>query len=482
MSQKFVIINTESFSPAGTGSKKNLTVDDLPVFVKAFLANVKHPFIVLDESSKIKTTQACSEKDKSTRCRLIKTLSGFGDRLAMTGTLMSKSPLNCIDQFQFLNGGAFPESMYEFAEKYCVMETIRVGRGRRVLIPQSVSKGYDRSSWNAVRNRMIRAYKAGGESMLALTKQRIYTELGISGENLDWIMAHKEYTPFKNLEALRKRFSKYALHTKITRSDAFDTRFEEFIQHPIVRKVRLSDAQIKLYRQFVKFGFTDNMVLGKAAALELSTRLLDVCNGFEPVLSCINCDEQDGILRQTCPMAEECTKPKAEYEALKENPKLDGLMELIDEIGSDEHQIVVWSARKNFMHAIAERLEKEGIAYCLYSGEQSDKEKEDSKARFASGEARICIANQQSGAYGLNCFKKCDYTIYACSNNSVEQDYQSRHRFLRGQLDHPKFAYRLVVEGTVEERIYASLDLGTDLITPRNNKGTFELKDGVYAK
>ena len=109
-------------------------------------------------------------------------------------------------------------------------------------------------------------------------------------------------------------------------------------------------------------------------------------------------------------------------------------------------------------------------------------EKEDSKARFASGEARICIANQQSGAYGLNCFKKCDYTIYACSNNSVEQDYQSRHRFLRGQLDHPKFAYRLVVEGTVEERIYASLDLGTDLITPRNNKGTFELKDGVYAK
>lgn len=480
MGQKFLIVNTESFSPKNLGKNKYITKDNLPDVVKKFLEANPDPFIVLDESSKIKTTQACKEQDKSTRSRLIKTLNDVGDRAALTGTLMSKSPLNVIDQYQFLNSGAFPESMWEFAEKYCVMETIRVGRGRRVLIPASSSKGYDRSSWNGVRNRLIRAYNAGGASALAYTKANIYNELGISSENLDWIMAHKEYTPFKNLEALMKRLQEYAPTVFISRADAFDPKnvaFEKFINNPIVRKIPLSAEQKKLYNQLVKFGFTENMVLGKAAALELSTRLLDVCNGFEPVLSCVECQEQEGLLRATCPMASECTKPKATYVPLKSNPKLDGLMDLIDEIDYSENQIVVWSCRINFMHAIADRLTEEGIPFCCYSGEQNDKEKEESKARFASGEARICIANQQSGAYGLNCFKKCDYTIYACSNNSVEQDYQSRHRFLRGATDHPKYAYRLCMEGSVEEKIYASLNLGADLITVKNTRKTFELED-----
>lgn len=476
MRQKFIIINTESFSPSGVGSKKVLSDDDLPEIVKQFLANVKDPFIVLDESSKIKTTQACAEKSKSTRARLIKRLNRFGERLAMTGTLMSKSPLNCIDQFQFLNPSAFPETMWEFAEKYCIMETLRIGRGRRVLIPQSKSKGYDRTSWNAVRKRLANAYKANGKGGLALAKQSIFNELGISGENLEWIIQHKQYTPFKNREELEGRMRQYASVAKVTRADAYDIKFEKFINEPIIRKVKLSSAQVALYNQLVKFGFTDNMVLGKAAALELSTRLMDICNGFEPVLSCIDCGEQNGILRHTCPMAAECTKPKATYIPLKENPKMDALMELVDEIGADEHQIVIWSARKNFMLAIGERLEKEGISFCYYSGDQNDKEKEESKSRFASGDARVCIANQQSGAYGLNCFKQCDYTIYACSNNSVEQDYQSRHRFLRGEQDHYKFAYRLCIEGSVEERIYSALDVGTDLITGSLTKGIFELR------
>ena len=479
MGQKFVIVNTETFSPRGLGKNKVITKADLPEIVKRFLAVNPDPFIVLDESSKIKTTQPCKEADKSTRTRLIKTLNDVGERAALTGTLKSKSPLNVIDQYQFLNKNAFPESMWEAAEKYCIMETIRVGRGRRVLIPPSSSKGYDRSSWRGVRNRLIRAYATGGESRLAYVKANIFNELGISSENLDWIMAHKEYTPFKNLNALTKRLQEYAPTVFISRADAFDPKniaFEKFINNPIVRKVPLSEEQKKLYNQLVKFGFTDNMVLGKAAALELSTRLLDICNGFEPVLSCVDCNEQEGVLRTTCPMGKECTKPKATYVPLKTNPKLDALMELVDEIDYTENQVVIWSCRISFMHAIAERLEEEGISYCCYSGEQNEAEKEESKARFDSGEARICIANQQSGAYGLNCFKKCDYTIYACSNNSVEQDYQSRHRFLRGATDHPKYAYRLYMEGSVEEKIYASLNLGADLITDKNSRKTFELE------
>ena len=95
------------------------------------------------------------------------------------------------------------------------------------------------------------------------------------------------------------------------------------------------------------------------------------------------------------------------------------------------------------------------------------------------GRYRICIANQQSAAYGVNFMKNCDYTIYACSNSSVEYDYQSRRRFLRGVTRRMKYAYRLYVEGSVEERIYSSLDLGDDLIGETNNKEVFELKENA---
>jgi hypothetical protein len=42
-----------------------------------------------------------------------------------------------------------------------------------------------------------------------------------------------------------------------------------------------------------------------------------------------------------------------------------------------------------------------------------------------------------------------------------------------------KYAYRLYVEGSVEERIYSSLDLGDDLIGETNSKEVFELKENA---
>ena len=478
MKQKFLIINTEAFSPQGlktelNKNKREPTVNDLPQAVRIFLSCISDPFIVLDESSKIKTTTPMQEKDKSTRTRLIKLLSNYGDRMALTGTLMSKSPLNIVDQYQFLNKDAFPESMWELAEKYCVMMTLPVGRGRRILMPEH-SGEKDQASWAGIRRRLISAYNIGGTPRLQYAMTSIYKTFSVSMENQKWIMEHKKYTPFKDAKRLLQRFA--SCTEVVSRADAFDTRLEKYIENPIIRKVKLGDKAKELYSQLVKLGFTDNLVLGKTAAMELGQRLLDVCNGFEPVSSCLSCDMQEGILRNTCPFHAECKKPKAEYVPLKENPKMDALLELVDEIDPEEHQIVIWSVRQNFMQAVKEELTKLKIPVCLYSGEQTDKEKQDTKEGFLEGRYRVCIANQQSAAYGTNFMKNCDYTIYACSNASVEYDYQSRHRFLRGQTEHLKYAYRLYVEGSVEERIYAALNIGSELLGEANRKEIFELR------
>jgi hypothetical protein len=466
-------VNTEAFSPSGLKGKKELTTADLPEVVRVFLSCVSDPFIVLDESSKIKTTAPTAEKDKSTRTRLIKLLSRYGERMALTGTLMSKSPLNIVDQYQFLNENAFAESMFELAEKYCVMMTIHIGRGRRVLMPEH-SGEKDLASWTGIRRRLINAYNFGGPARLSEAMAAVYRSYSVSEENQQWIMAHKEYTPFKDTTALMRRFADCT--EVVSRADAFDTRLERYIEKPIVRKVRLGKKAADLYRQLVKLGFTDNLVLGKNAAMEMGQRLLDVCNGFEPVSSCLSCGKQEGILRNTCPFHDQCDKPKAEYRPLSENPKLDALMELLDEIDTEEHQVVVWSSRKNFMACVLQALEKAKIPCCAYSGDQTDREKADTREGFLSGKYRVCVANQQSASYGVNFMKNCDYTIYACSNASVEQDYQSRHRFLRGQTERMKYAYRLLVEGSVEERIYGSLDVGAELIGEASRKEIFELR------
>ena len=153
MGQKFVIVNTEAFLKSGLKAKKFVSTEDLPEVVQAFLRACPDPFIVLDESSRIKTNTPVVENKKSTRTRLIKLLSAYGHRMALTGTLMSKSPLNAVDQYQFLNKDAFNEGMFAIAERYCVMMTLPTGRrAARVLLPEHSGKE-DRNSWCGIRRR-----------------------------------------------------------------------------------------------------------------------------------------------------------------------------------------------------------------------------------------------------------------------------------------------------------------------------------------
>jgi hypothetical protein len=479
MGQKFVIVNTEAFSKSGLKAQKQVTEQDLPLLVQSFLSACPDPFIVLDESSRIKTNTPVAENKKSTRTRCIKLLSKYGERMALTGTLTSKSPLNMIDQYQYLDKETFPEGMFAVAEKYCIMMTLHAQRGARVLLPEHSGKN-DRNSWCGIRARLSRAWDIGGKGRLLLSMNSVSRELNISVENLWWIICHKKYKPFKDISPLMKRYQ-YCTEI-VSREDAFDTTLEKYIEHPIVRKAKLSEEAKKLYAQLVTLGFTDNLVLGKSAALELGQRLMDVCNGFEPISSCLSCKEEDkgaSILHNLCPLHAQCKKPKATYKPLKTNPKLEAIMELVEEIDPEEHQIVIWSCRTNFMELLANTLNEAGIATCCFSGQQTDKQKKDAREGFMEGRYRICIANQQSAAYGVNFMKNCDYTIYACSNSSVEYDYQSRRRFLRGVTTRMKYAYRIYVEGSVEERIYSALDLGDDLISETNSREIFELKEDL---
>lgn len=449
----WLIVNTEAFSSRGQKGKKELDLNVLPRVLLLFLKAVKYPYIILDESSRIKSSTPMAEWKKSTRCRAIKLLQPFGERTISTGTLKSKSPLNMYDQYGFLDPGIFPETMFEFAERYCVMVTIRVGRGRRVCISQ---KDYDR-----IRNRLINSYRRGGEAQLNFSKSSIFKEMTISDENLEHIIAHKEYTPFIHQDELIRRVAHCT--TFVKREDLFDVKYEHFVHNPIKRYVELTDSQRSLHDKLIELGFTDNLVLGKAAALDLRHRLQDVYNGFEPIEH-IEKVIENGVEKKIRTIT---------YKSLEESPKLDDLMELLDEIDTDENQVAVFCTRNNLSDAAYSRIIDSGISAVRFIND----EKKGAEEEFESGAARVFFSSLRPAAFGLNCLRKCDYAIYICLDDETEAFYQSRHRILRGQLTHAKFAYIICTRGTIEERTIRSLEVGTDLIDNNSDRSVFELEE-----
>ena len=441
---KYLIVNTESFSSKGIKQKKTVGFEDLPWVVRKFLSVFSSPFIILDECSKIKSNIPMKERDKSSRTRTIKLLNKYGDRMIMTGTLMSKSPLNVVDPYNFLRDGYFPENMWELAERYCVMMTIRVGRGRRVFISQK--------DYITVRTRLKNAYLRGGEMQLEAAKESVYKQFGIDYAKQEHIIRHRKYTPFVNQNELLRRIAKDTIFVK--REDVFDIKFDKFVKEPIMRPVELSAEAKQIANELIEIGFTDKLVLGKAPALELLHRVQDVCNGFEPIK-----DVNNG---------------NVSHVPLKENVKVDALLELLEEIDVEKNQVVIWSSRKLLIGAVSRALQSNGIPYVVYDGDAKNSEKADAEEKFKKREVQVFLANQASGAYGLNCLSGCSYMVWLCVDGSVEKYYQAMHRILRGQLASPKFAYAVYTKGSVEERQWESLRVGQELITAENKKDTFK--------
>jgi hypothetical protein len=399
--------------------------------------------VLVHNCSKIKTNTPKQEEDKSIRTRLIKLVGKYAThRCIMTGTLMSKSPLNVVDQYNFLREDYFPESMWGLAERYCVMITIQVGRGRRVLINQK--------DYAMIRTRLKNAFIRGGETQLEAAKTSIFKQFALDYVKQEHIIRHRKYTPFINERELLRRIAPDTLFVR--REDVFDIRFDKFVKEPIMRPVKLSKDAKRIANELIELGFTDRLVLGKAPALELMTRLQDICNGFEPV------KDDEG---------------KVSYRLFSENPKLDELIDLMEEINVNTNQIVVWASRRNLLDICAARFEKEGYTFVRYDGSARDTDKEAAEQAFTKREASIFLANQSSGAFGLNCLSQCSYAVYMCIDGSVEKYHQSQHRILRGQLHAPKFAYAIYAEGTVEERQWTALKVGQELLEADNRKEKF---------
>ena len=181
--------------------------------------------------------------------------------------------------------------------------------------------------------------------------------------------------------------------------------------------------------------------------MKLYLRFQDICNGYEPI-------ETDEL--------NENGQHKVTLVPLKENPKLDMLEEVIEDIGNK--QIVIWCSRTRLLYDAEERMRSLGYTTAVYDGKIDKKAREEGYQSFSEGKTQLIFINQASGAYGLDGLKEADYAIYLCNSYSVEHRAQSENRIYRGEIKRSKYIIDLTCKGTCEDRVTQALKQGKELL------------------
>lgn len=147
--------------------------------------------------------------------------------------------------------------------------------------------------------------------------------------------------------------------------------------------------------------------------------------------------------------------------------KMHALEQLVDNLLESNHQALVFSQFTKHLALVKEMLEAKGITYQYLDGSTSIKQREKAISEFQGGRSDLFLISLKAGGVGLN-LTAADYVIHMDPwwNPAVEDQASDRaHRI--GQT-RPVTVYRLVAEGTIEEKIvklhHAKRSLADDLL------------------
>ena len=428
---KYLIAGVESFQKGG-----------VPEAVRDFMAGAKDGLILLDESSKIKTSNPCRTSAKSKRTQAVVSLNSSAWRRGiLTGTFMNKSPVDSYDQMELLQKRFFGCDMYSFAERHTVRVSLPIGRGIRTLITPEI--------WGAVHRRLAAA-RAKGPDWHTAALTYCFTQHKLTQEAAVWVETHEAYTPFMHVDEIWSAVSPCCM--VVRKQDCTDLPPKAYS----VVRVALSDRMKKLYKMLLATGFTDNTVADNS--MSMYHQLQDICNGYEPYT------DTDGntSMKRVC------------------SDKMDALDAVLDSIDLTKHQAVIWANRSVFLSDIhAHVKEHTGLMCAKYDGGTPEAMRELVKKRFMSGECRIVCINQGTGSYGLDCLGSADYAVYMSNDYSVERRVQSEDRIDRyREGKERKTIIDIECAGTVDEKVTENLKLGIELIrSGKTDPSVFGLYD-----
>lgn len=164
--------------------------------------------------------------------------------------------------------------------------------------------------------------------------------------------------------------------------------------------------------------------------------------------------------------------------------KLELFWSVLEEILESGHKVLVFSQFVKFLKIIEKEFASKKISYLYLDGKTSQKRREEMVNKFQEGIGEVFLISLKAGGVGLN-LTAADYVIHLDPwwNPAVENQATDRaHRI--GQT-RPVTVYKIVTEGTVEEKVMAlhgqKLELakgileGSEVPTKLDPKFIFEL-------
>ncbi len=159
------------------------------------------------------------------------------------------------------------------------------------------------------------------------------------------------------------------------------------------------------------------------------------------------------ILGEIMRMRRACCHPKLVLPESKiEGSKLAQVLDTIDELRSGHHRALVFSQFVDHLQLVREQLDQRAITYQYLDGSTPARTRKKSVDAFQAGEGEVFLISLKAGGTGLN-LTAADYVIHLDPwwNPAVEDQASDRaHRI--GQ-ERPVTIYRMVLAGTIEEKI-----------------------------
>ena len=132
--------------------------------------------------------------------------------------------------------------------------------------------------------------------------------------------------------------------------------------------------------------------------------------------------------------------------------KLALFSETLDELLDNRHKVLVFSQFVGHLSILREELDRKGVSYHYLDGKTRMRQRKQRVEAFQAGEGDVFLISLKAGGLGLN-LTAADYVIHMDPwwNPAVEDQASDRAHRLGQQR--PVTIYRLITQGTIEQRI-----------------------------
>lgn len=165
--------------------------------------------------------------------------------------------------------------------------------------------------------------------------------------------------------------------------------------------------------------------------------------------------EKIQILAELTRLRQICCDPALLFDGYRgESAKTDMCMELVENAVSSGHKVLLFSQFTSMLDRLAERLKKAGIAYYMLTGAIGKEKRMQMVESFNGDDVPVFCISLKAGGTGLN-LTAADIVIHYDPWWNVAVQNQATDRAHRIGQKHVVTVYKLVSEGTIEEKIMA---------------------------